>query len=180
MELVPNGENIPVTSFNRSEFVDLYTKYLLEDSYSQHFKAFQEGFYSVCSKNIMSILHPSELEILIRGSPDYNFFELEKVTKYENGYTKDSPVIVNFWKLVHSFPTNLKQKLLSFISGSDRVPIKGMSNMNFTIQQAKDTTRLPAAHTCFNILDLPPYPSIVELQEKLVFAITNTEGFGLV
>lgn len=39
---------------------------------------------------------------------------------------------------------------------------------------------LPVAHTCFNILDLPKYNSKEKLHEKLVLAINQTEGFGLV
>ena len=39
---------------------------------------------------------------------------------------------------------------------------------------------LPVAHTCFNLLDLPKYSSKAVLQDKLVMAIQQTEGFGLV
>ena len=40
--------------------------------------------------------------------------------------------------------------------------------------------RLPVAHTCFNVLDLPPYPNKEIMKDKLLTAIMNTEGFGLV
>lgn len=40
--------------------------------------------------------------------------------------------------------------------------------------------RLPVAHTCFNVLDLPAYPSRTVLRDKLIMAITQTEGFHLV
>ena len=40
---------------------------------------------------------------------------------------------------------------------------------------------LPVAHTCFNLLDLPvSYSSKEKLCTKLVGAIENSEGFGLV
>lgn len=39
---------------------------------------------------------------------------------------------------------------------------------------------LPVAHTCFNLLDLPVYSSKERLTEKLVKAIQQTEGFGIV
>lgn len=35
------------------------------------------------------------------------------------------------------------------------------------------------AHTCFNRLDLPPYPSFSMLYEKLVTAVEETSTFGL-
>ena len=39
---------------------------------------------------------------------------------------------------------------------------------------------LPVAHTCFNLLDLPKYSSKQKMKEKLLKAIQQTEGFGLV
>jgi len=76
--------------------------------------------------------------------------------------------------------TDLKKKFLIFVSGSDKIPVTGLGSLKFVINETKDVNRLPAAHTCFNILDLPCYNSITTLQEKLVYAITNTEGFGLI
>ncbi len=38
---------------------------------------------------------------------------------------------------------------------------------------------LPRSHTCFNRLDLPPYPSKEVLADKLATAIEETEGFGV-
>lgn len=38
---------------------------------------------------------------------------------------------------------------------------------------------LRRAHTCFNRLDLPPYPSFSMLYEKLVTAVEETSTFGL-
>ncbi len=38
---------------------------------------------------------------------------------------------------------------------------------------------LHRAHTCFNRLDLPPYPSFSMLYEKLVTAVEETSTFGL-
>ena len=40
--------------------------------------------------------------------------------------------------------------------------------------------RLPVAHTCYNILDLPPYNSEAKLKEKLLQSINFTSGFGIV
>lgn len=35
------------------------------------------------------------------------------------------------------------------------------------------------AHTCFNRLDLPPYPSFSMLYEKMLTAVEETSTFGL-
>lgn len=46
----------------------------------------------------------------------------------------------------------------------------------FTIEKAGEPTHLPKAHTCFNRLDLPPYTSIEQLEQRLTFALENTSG----
>ena len=38
---------------------------------------------------------------------------------------------------------------------------------------------LSRAHTCFNRLDLPPYPSFSMLYEKMLTAVEETSTFGL-
>jgi len=39
--------------------------------------------------------------------------------------------------------------------------------------------RLPTSHTCFNVLLLPDYCSKDKLRERLIKAITNCQGFGM-
>ena len=43
-----------------------------------------------------------------------------------------------------------------------------------------DFSRLPTAHTCFNVLMLPEYSSKAKLQDRLLKAITHAKGFGLI
>lgn len=47
-ELKPGGSSIPVTAENRQEYVELYSKYILEDSIQLQFQVFQQGFRQVC------------------------------------------------------------------------------------------------------------------------------------
>ncbi|CAH8550309.1 unnamed protein product [Schistosoma bovis] len=179
-ELKPDGAKIPVTKENRKEYVDLYSSFLLNDSVKKQFNAFRRGFQMVVDESPLTFLfRPDELELLVRGSPVYDFNELERVTTYEE-YTSDSTVIKNFWSIVHSMTKEQKKQLLQFSTGSDRVPVGGMSKMKFTIaRQGSDTNRLPSAHTCFNILLLPEYQSLEKLQQSLLLAITHCKGFGM-
>ena len=66
-------------------------------------------------------------------------------------------------------------------AGSDRVPIKGLGNLNFVISRnGTDEERLPSAHTCFNHLLLPEYKSKEKLKDQLLKAIVDTEGFHII
>lgn len=47
------------------------------------------------------------------------------------------------------------------------------------MKHGEDSEQLPSAHTCFNHLLLPTYKTKEKLREKLLIAISNAEGFGL-
>jgi len=114
------------------------------------------------------------------GSPHLDFTELQRVTRYEDGYTKDSQAIKYFWNAVHSFNEEQKKQFLMFVTGSDRAPIKGLGDMIFIISRhGPDSEILPSAHTCFNHLLLPDYDSEEKMKEKILLAIQNAHGFGL-
>lgn len=179
--LKPKGDKIPVTEQNREEYVNLYVDYLLNKSIYQQFASFYHGFHSVCASNALIMLRPEEVEMLVCGNPELDMDALRKVTVYD-GYTKNDSAIRYFWDVVMSFSMELKKKLLLFATGSDRVPIGGMGEMEFKIirmEVAHSTSMLPMAHTCFNQLCLPPYKNRKVLKQKLTIAISNAEGFGI-
>jgi len=63
-ELKPGGSKIAVTNSNRQEYVDLHTKWVLEDSIQTQFAAFDEGFYQVSlSVTQMHKMHTNSITI---------------------------------------------------------------------------------------------------------------------
>ena len=130
--------------------------------------------------DFIKMFRPEELQLLICGSPDFDFVALEKVTKYEDGFTSSSRCIRDFWEIVHGFDIESKKKLLAFATGSDRIPIDGLKGVKFVISRnGPDSNRLPTSHTCFNHLLLPEYSSKDKMKEYLLLAIHQNEGFGL-
>jgi len=179
-ELIPNGSNINVTQENKEEYVKLYLDWYLNKSIEVQFRPFYKGFNKVVTGDAIRLFTGEELLTLICGSPHLDFAQLEKVTTYEGGFTKDTPIIKQFWEVVHEFTEEQKKAFLSFCTGSDRAPIKGLGSMVFIIaRHGPDSDILPSAHTCFNHLLLPEYSSKEKLREKLIIATSNAEGFGL-
>ncbi|XP_071604828.1 probable E3 ubiquitin-protein ligase HECTD2 isoform X2 [Heliangelus exortis] len=177
--LKPNGDKIPVTNQNRKEYVKLYVDFLLNKTIYKQFSAFYYGFHSVCASYALLLLRPEEVEILVCGSPELDMSALQRSTQYE-GYQKTDLTIRYFWDVVLGFSLDLQKKLLHFATGSDRVPVGGMADLNFKISKSETSTSwLPVAHTCFNQLCLPPYKNKKELKQKLIIGISNAEGFGL-
>jgi ubiquitin-protein ligase E3 A len=164
----------------RVSYVELYVKYLLEDSIHEQFDAFYDGFYQVCGGPALGLFRHEELELLICGLPHFDFDALERVTIYHNGYSKDSQIIKWFWEVVKSMSLDEKKQLLFFTTGNDRAPVGGLATLKFIItRNGDDTDRLPTAHTCFNILMLPNYSSKEKFENRLKLAIANSTGFGL-
>ncbi|GFO50258.1 HECT domain e3 ubiquitin protein ligase 2 [Plakobranchus ocellatus] len=176
--LKPGGADIPVTNQNRKEYVQLYAEWILNNSIYAQFQAFYHGFHSVCASNALIMLRPEEVETLVCGSPKLVMEDLKKVTVYD-GYNASEATIRYFWDIVLSMPIETQKRLLLFATGSDRIPIGGISEMSFKISRIDDTSLLPMSHTCFNQLVLPPYKSKKMLKQKLLTAINNAEGFGL-
>ena len=180
-DLVPGGGEVPVTERNREQYVELYTRYLLEDAVARQFDAFLRGFHAVCGGDCLQLFRWEELELLICGSPFLDFGALERVAQYDDGYSREHPTIALLWEVIHELPLELQKKFLFFATGSDRVPIKGLGNLNFVISRnGADQERLPSAHTCFQHLLLPEYTTKERLRKQLLKAMQETEGFQLV
>lgn len=96
-----------------------------------------------------------EVELLISGTPDIDVDEWRAATEY-NGYTSSDPVIVWWWRALKSFNREERAKVLSFATGTSRVPLGGFVDLQgvqgvqrFSIHRAYgDPSRLPQAHTC--------------------------------
>ena len=182
VELIPNGDNVPLTKLNREEFVKLYVDLILYKSVDAVFSAFKDGFYQVCKNSAITLFRAEELELLLCGSSGMlNFEELKAVTTYDGGYSAETPVIQFFWNTVLKLNEEQKKRLLFFATGTDRIPIGGLSKMTFCIaKNGGDSDRLPTSHTCFNVLLLPEYKEESRMSERLLTAIQNAEGFGMI
>ncbi|KZV95100.1 hypothetical protein EXIGLDRAFT_644511 [Exidia glandulosa HHB12029] len=184
--LKENGASIPVTIENRREFVQLAAEYRLYSSIKDQIESLLAGFYEIIPKDLVSIFNEQELELLISGTPDIDVDEWRAATEY-NGYSASDPVIVWWWRALKSFSRDERAKVLSFATGTSRVPLGGFVDLQgvqgvqrFSIHKAYGgTDRLPQAHTCFNQVDLPQYSSYEMLRTQVLLAINEGgEGFG--
>ncbi|PFH32424.1 putative E3 ubiquitin-protein ligase [Besnoitia besnoiti] len=181
---LPLGEHAvtdEVTIENREEYVRLYVDHVLNKSIEAQYRAFHQGFHSCVHEATISLFRPEELQRVILGSEEeLDFEKLRTATSYQDGYTAESQTVQDFWAVADALDSAQKKKLLMFVTGSDRVPIKGLSSLRFVIgRNGSDTDRLPTAHTCFNYLLLPDYQNREKLQKLLQIAIENCQGFGL-
>lgn len=197
--LCPGGEKRAVTNSNRREFVDLYVHYLLDTAVARQYEPFKRGFFTVCGGNALSLFRPEEIELLVRGSDEpLDIASLRAVATYEgwpkhDGPPDQQPQVVWFWDFFAKVSPADQRKILSFVTGSDRIPAMGATNLIIRIQliRSREETdpfgrstnrpveRFPIARTCFNTLSLYRYNSREKLEQKLWTAVTGSEGFGL-
>lgn len=181
IELVPGGSGVAVTQFNRDDYVARYMKWYLVDSVKEPVLAFRRGFYSVIDESLLKdlLISAEELELMVVGVRSLDFMALEQSARYDDGYDENSRTIKTFWKVAHSLSDEDKRTLLRFVTGTDRVPIRGLSDVHIVISRAgSDSSLLPSSHTCFDHLLLPDYGDDEEkLRSKLKLALEHAEGF---
>ncbi|PYH44314.1 E3 ubiquitin protein ligase [Aspergillus saccharolyticus JOP 1030-1] len=182
--LCAGGEDRPVTNANRREFVDLYVQYLLDTAVTRQFEPFKRGFFTVCGGNALSLFRPEEIELLVRGSDEaLDVASLRAVATYENWSVprpEAVPVVRWFWEIFGQAAPQSQRKILSFITGSDRIPAMGATSLSIRLAcLGDDTSRFPTARTCFNQLGLYRYETRDKLERVLWDAVLNSEGFGL-
>ncbi|XP_013912907.1 PREDICTED: E3 ubiquitin-protein ligase HECW1 isoform X2 [Thamnophis sirtalis] len=184
-ELKSGGANTQVTEKNKKEYIERMVKWRVERGVVQQTEALVRGFYEVVDSRLVSVFDARELELVIAGTAEIDLNDWRNNTEYR-GYHDGHIVIRWFWAAVERFNNEQRLRLLQFVTGTSSVPYEGFAALRgsnglrrFCIEKWGKITSLPRAHTCFNRLDLPPYPSYSMLCEKLLTAVEETSTFGL-
>uniref|UniRef100_A0A8C8YIH1 HECT and RLD domain containing E3 ubiquitin protein ligase 5 n=1 Tax=Prolemur simus TaxID=1328070 RepID=A0A8C8YIH1_PROSS len=180
VDLIPNGSCIIVDQTNKRDYVSKCIDYIFNISVKALFEEFERGFYKVCDKDIIKFFHPEQLKDVVVGHTDYDWETFEKNAQYEQDYDSSHPTIVMFWKALHKLTLEEKKKFLVFLTGSDRIQIKGLKNMKITFRCPENLTEKDPmrTYTCTNVLCLPKYSTMERVEEALQVAINNNRGFG--
>ncbi|KAI8847704.1 hypothetical protein BC829DRAFT_444369 [Chytridium lagenaria] len=70
-----------------------------------------EGFIGFVEAELWKMCRSEELELLICGTADLDFTDLENGADYDDGYGPDHIVITWFWEIVHGMEFEMKKKL---------------------------------------------------------------------
>jgi len=125
------------------------------------------------------------------GVPKIDMKDWMDHTFYQGVLAPSHPVTKWFWALLESMEDKERSGILQFITASSVVPVEGFKGLQgsrgdaspFTIESVAyngdgNSLQLPKAHTCFNKLDLPLYPSEECLVKSIKKAIeVESEGF---
>ncbi|KAM6945795.1 E3 ubiquitin-protein ligase HECW2 [Aplochiton taeniatus] len=185
-ELKAGGANIPVSEKNKKEYIERMVKWRIERGVVQQTESLVRGFYEVVDSRLVSVFDARELELVIAGTAEIDLVDWRTHTEYRGGYHDNHIVIRWFWAAVERFNNEQRLRLLQFVTGTSSIPYEGFASLRgsngprrFCVEKWGKVTSLPRAHTCFNRLDLPPYPSFSMLYEKMLTAVEETSTFGL-
>ncbi|XP_029046595.2 E3 ubiquitin-protein ligase HECW2 [Osmia bicornis bicornis] len=185
-ELKPGGRNIPVTEKNKKEYLERVVRWRLERGVAEQTESLVRGFYEVVDPRLVSVFDARELELVIAGAAEIDLNDWRTHTEYRSGYHDAHPVVEWFWSSISRFTNEQRLRLLQFVTGTSSIPYEGFAALRgstgprkFCIEKWGRPNSLPRAHTCFNRLDLPPYPTPEILYEKLLLAVEETNTFGI-
>ncbi|CAO1390080.1 unnamed protein product [Diamesa serratosioi] len=185
-ELKPSGRNLSVTEKNKKEYLERIIKWRLERGVSVQTESLVRGFYEVVDPRLVSVFDARELELVIAGTAEIDINDWRQNTEYRSGYHDGHQVIIWFWHVIEKFSNEQRLRLLQFVTGTSSIPYEGFANLRgstgprrFCIEKWGKPNALPRAHTCFNRIDLPPYPTPDILYEKLLLAVEETNTFGI-
>ncbi|XP_015124183.1 E3 ubiquitin-protein ligase HECW2 [Diachasma alloeum] len=185
-ELKPGGRNIAVTEKNKKEYLERVVRWRLERGVSEQTESLVRGFYEVVDPRLVSVFDARELELVIAGAAEIDLIDWRAHTEYRSGYHDGHPVVEWFWSSISRFTNEQRLRLLQFVTGTSSIPYEGFAALRgstgprrFCIEKWGRPNSLPRAHTCFNRLDLPPYPTPEILYEKLLLAVEETNTFGI-
>lgn len=165
-----------VTRRNLMKYIEEYSHFSVFGAYENHIKAFIEGFKSVLGENITKFVTKQEFIELLKGRSD-NITAKEFIDACNFG--NNLRLKADFYEIVIGFTAKQSALLLKFVTGTETLPIEGFSGLKnggihvCVLDELWDS--FPTSSTCSNLLKLPPYDLIEELNRKLLYAIEMTE-----
>lgn len=181
-ELVRGGAHLLVSDDNKFDYVAKYISFFLADAIKEKFSQFYLGFKLVMNSNSLALFTPQEIQTVLVGDDcdkQIDIDTLKEITLYKNCSGQDE-IIIWFWRFFSEMGVFEQRKMLSFITGLDRLPSTGLTNFTFRISlDPTSCSRLPTSHTCFNEVCLCLWPDEETLREKLTLAINESNGFDL-
>jgi len=186
MALVPGGDGLAVTLGNRDAFITAVLS-----RFARRYKGatdhMRQGLTCIIPERALQTCTWKELARLTCGEPDVDLDVLKRNTAFDSRgiYSERHPVIRNFWTVMESLTPEQRKNFVRFSWGRSKLPrgawpknSKG-EQVKFKIVPKLGYTGLPLAHTCFFLIELPDYPTLDMMRQRLMVAITYgaSEGF---
>jgi hypothetical protein len=129
-ELKAGGADIPVLHAERGDYIDAVRRYWLGTVLGSFLESFCRGVADVFPPITLSLFSPPELDAWLRGNQGHLWptpASFLSSIACEHGYTIESSVVQHLAHFVASLSISEQRQFLRFVSGSDCMPLKGLS-----------------------------------------------------
>ena len=159
----------------------------LYDGIIHQIKEFVAGFTQVISREILSVVHPTEMRSILAGaslSNDQWWMSdvLVRAIKADHGYSLTSPQILNLVEIMSQLSLEDRLRFVRFVTGSRTLPRDGFGGLkpHLTVvkavkgpEEGPPDSFLPSVMTCANFLKVPEYSSKEIMRIQLLKAISE-------
>lgn len=191
VDLIPNGSLIPVTEGNKENFVNLKARAAMLHGIKDQMEAIRHGFSELVPPSLLKEFSVADLQLALSGVSNISVLEWRQHTlsvPSEPEHEKSHKRVVDmFWQILAEMRPDEKSKVLNFATASAAPPPGGFeylrpNKFRIVTEVPSIPGALPSAHACFCTLVLPLdiADDYDDFRHKLILAITETEGFGMV
>jgi len=174
VELRSGGKRRPVTFSGRHDWCAARLRYRLREEFTPQLAAMRAGLATIVPQRMLSLFSWREVERLVCGVRTVDVELLRKMTQLD-GYSATDPTIKLFWEVVEEMSDDDRCRLIRFAWGRTSLPISKKDwGDKFKISKYNGSPgSLPLAHTCFFQIELPPYETKKDMEDKLQLAINT-------
>jgi E3 ubiquitin-protein ligase HECTD3 len=176
--LIEGGAKTRVTFENAKDFANRVVQMRLHEA-AEQISLIRAGMATVIPIGFLYLWKWRDLERRVCGNPEIDLTIIRKHARYD-GFSEIDQVVRFMWQALETFDQDDLQSFVKFCWGRSRLPPEGSSHWGegFKVARASDipASGLPRAHTCFFQFDLPPYTSLQQTKERILFAIRNCVG----
>jgi E3 ubiquitin-protein ligase TRIP12 len=179
MELRPNGADVEVDETNVQNYISKIKEFTIGSHLNMVKQRFIDGFSTIFQTGIWHVLNANEFRRMITGEDiELTMSDLVNYVEISHGYSEKSKQIQMLFELIVELTNDEKRMFLKFITGSERLPIGGLSALQPRLSVARrsgDENSLPSVMTCMHYLKLPGYDSKEIMRAKILTAISECQ-----
>lgn len=176
VDLIPNGQNVPVTDENKAECMKLLQKVRFNECRPQ-LEAIADGIGRIVPIALLELCQWDELQRWICGQRTIDLDLLQRHTKYAPELNQE--LIDMFWTVLDALSETERRHFIRFAWGQERLPCndddfeKTHTRLLIKVLHSNldPDQLLPKADTCFFNIELPTYSSREIMHTKLLQAI---------
>uniref|UniRef100_A0A7S3ANL2 HECT-type E3 ubiquitin transferase n=1 Tax=Haptolina ericina TaxID=156174 RepID=A0A7S3ANL2_9EUKA len=178
------GDNaMEVTDANKAQYIKEHIQHVTITTRREALDAIKGGFEAALNSLPRGVqdalrLPPSELQALACGDSLLLPGQVLPLLRFR-GFPNGSPLPGWIRQIVGSKESHWLRALLEFSTGSDSLPLPPQpDDITFVASHGASDQQLPTAHTCFNTIDTPLYPSLEVVETKLSQSVGWASGFA--